>query len=381
MEPDHAQRSSAVRVPSSFIKRTVDDGGLGFIRVEVASRQITYANPRFCAMIGYSLYEILDRRLTFTDITHPDDVERSERLFESLAGGDVDTYEIEKRYVLGEETVLPIRGTVAVYDRGAGDQARIAMAVVRDLSEPVPTSGCARGEAHRRGVYFWTHNIRTGRRSCSDGFRVLLGLAPDGPVPSFEDYLSRVHPDDRRRVIDKANRAAKGTLQFGEHRIVRPTGEIRWVSHTVKPIFDSCGAVIEIVGTCLDFTDTRLDPSCSGGTVRTVKNYVDAHWDQPLTVEMLAKAADVNPRTLFKHCKRSLGLTPLEYVKSVRLKNARAMLQTADLSTTVLGIALKCGFQNQGHFARDYRLAFGERPSETLARRRQFLKMRPAETA
>jgi AraC-like DNA-binding protein len=48
------------------------------------------------------------------------------------------------------------------------------------------------------------------------------------------------------------------------------------------------------------------------------------------------------------------------------------MLQRADRSTTVLGIALKCNFQNQGHFARDYRLAFGERPSDTmeLARRR-----------
>ena len=29
-------------------------------------------------------------------------------------------------------------------------------------------------------------------------------------------------------------------------------------------------------------------------------------------------------------------------------------------------IALKCGFQNPGHFARDFRLAFGELPSEIL---------------
>ena len=29
-------------------------------------------------------------------------------------------------------------------------------------------------------------------------------------------------------------------------------------------------------------------------------------------------------------------------------------------------LALKCGFQNPGQFARDFRLAFGELPSETL---------------
>jgi transcriptional regulator GlxA family with amidase domain len=32
----------------------------------------------------------------------------------------------------------------------------------------------------------------------------------------------------------------------------------------------------------------------------------------------------------------------------------------------VTGVAFACGFQNLGHFARDYRLRFGELPSETL---------------
>jgi len=37
----------------------------------------------------------------------------------------------------------------------------------------------------------------------------------------------------------------------------------------------------------------------------------------------------------------------------------------------VIQVALKCGFQNPGHFARDFRLAFGELPSETLKRTAQ----------
>jgi transcriptional regulator GlxA family with amidase domain len=107
--------------------------------------------------------------------------------------------------------------------------------------------------------------------------------------------------------------------------------------------------------------------------VRAVKQHIDLHWYQPLNVTDLAKAAGVNARTLFKHFNQDCGFTPQEYLKRVRLNHARAQLQMADKSTTVLGIALKCCFQNQGHFARDYRLAFGERPSDTLARARQLV--------
>jgi transcriptional regulator GlxA family with amidase domain len=52
----------------------------------------------------------------------------------------------------------------------------------------------------------------------------------------------------------------------------------------------------------------------------------------------------------------------------VRLRHAREMLATPDHETSVTSVAFVCGFGNLGHFARDYRETFGERPSETLAR-------------
>jgi transcriptional regulator GlxA family with amidase domain len=42
----------------------------------------------------------------------------------------------------------------------------------------------------------------------------------------------------------------------------------------------------------------------------------------------------------------------------------------------VVQIALQCGFQNPGHFARDFRLAFGELPSDTLKRGRPPAQLR-----
>jgi transcriptional regulator GlxA family with amidase domain len=40
----------------------------------------------------------------------------------------------------------------------------------------------------------------------------------------------------------------------------------------------------------------------------------------------------------------------------------------AEENASVTQVALRCGFQDPGHFARDFRLAFGDLPSETLRR-------------
>ena len=58
----------------------------------------------------------------------------------------------------------------------------------------------------------------------------------------------------------------------------------------------------------------------------------------------------------------------MAFAKMVRLKHARQLLSAPDAETTVTSVAFVCGFGNLGHFARDYREAFGERPSTTLAK-------------
>jgi AraC-like DNA-binding protein len=225
------------------------------------------------------------------------------------------------------------------------------------------------------GLSFWSLTRNDQGRCCSESFRQLLDLTPDAPCPSLAEFIARVHPEDRSRVAETIERAIRGSLQSSEYRIVRPSGEVRWVSQSSKPIFDASFQVVEIVATCLDFTEVIRTAATSPAfsTVTVVKQFVDLHWDQPLSVNDLAQAAGVNTRTLFKRFKATCGFTPLEYVKLVRLNHARAVLQRANKSTTVLGIALKCCFQNQGHFARDYRLAFGERPSDTLQRARRTM--------
>jgi PAS domain S-box-containing protein len=54
-------------------------------------------NDRLCSILGYSREELL--RLTWPEITHPEDVEANLRWFDRLRAGEVDRYELEKRFI------------------------------------------------------------------------------------------------------------------------------------------------------------------------------------------------------------------------------------------------------------------------------------------
>lgn len=100
--------------------------------------------------------------------------------------------------------------------------------------------------------------------------------------------------------------------------------------------------------------------------VRAVEEYIEANWDKPVDVETMVAVAKVSARSLFRQFKKDRGYTPADFAKRVRLHRAREMLEQSNAGDSVIQIALKCGFQNPGHFARDYKSLFGELPSVTM---------------
>jgi AraC-like DNA-binding protein len=107
----------------------------------------------------------------------------------------------------------------------------------------------------------------------------------------------------------------------------------------------------------------------TSSTVKTVEEYIEANWDKPIDIEAMAAIARVSARSLFRQFRKDRGYSPADFAKRIRLERARDILEQSDGSVSVTQVALKCGFQNSGHFARDFRLAYGELPSDTLRRR------------
>jgi AraC-like DNA-binding protein len=102
--------------------------------------------------------------------------------------------------------------------------------------------------------------------------------------------------------------------------------------------------------------------------VKKVEEFIEANWDRPMDVRAMSIIANVSARSLFRQFKKDRGYSPADFAKQIRLDRAREMLEQGNERASVTQIALRCGFQNPGHFARDFRLAFGELPSQTLRR-------------
>lgn len=100
--------------------------------------------------------------------------------------------------------------------------------------------------------------------------------------------------------------------------------------------------------------------------VRLVEDYIRGHATQPLSLKDLAAVAEVSERTLQTGFRRYRDTTPMEYLRDYRLELAREELKKAALNgRTVTEIALNCGFNHPGKFAKCYRERFGESPSQT----------------
>lgn len=75
-------------------------------------------NPALCQLTGYSEEEL--QKLTFSDITHPDDIAADEAQAERVLAGEIESYTMEKRYITkaGEVVWIELNGSVVKDDDG-----------------------------------------------------------------------------------------------------------------------------------------------------------------------------------------------------------------------------------------------------------------------
>ncbi len=90
--------------------------------------------------------------------------------------------------------------------------------------------------------------------------------------------------------------------------------------------------------------------------------------EDPPKVREICEFVGVSERTLRYAFLEQLGVSPKQYLKSVRLNGVRRDLQRRGPQVKVADIANCWGFWHMGQFAADYRHRFGELPSETLHR-------------
>ncbi len=105
-----------------------------------------------------------------------------------------------------------------------------------------------------------------------------------------------------------------------------------------------------------------------GSRMKAMLRYVQDHWNEELTVAAIAESAAVSASECFRCFRSVIGVTPVQYVKQLRIERAAELLAATD--EPVSDIGAQCGFQEMSYFARTFRALKGETPSRYRASRR-----------
>jgi AraC-like DNA-binding protein len=181
-----------------------------------------------------------------------------------------------------------------------------------------------------------------------------------------------------------------------------PTGTVRLGAIGATPagiaVSDASPALIDAIGRLLALLDAPEDAAAlasgverevlwrsltgpQGTTVRQIGladsrlahlaraiRWIRDHYNEALRVEELAALATMSVTSFHRHFRAVTSMTPIQFQKQIRLREARARLLAHPGDITGVGLAV--GYDSPSQFSREYRRMFGEPPSrDSLALR------------
>ena len=210
----------ALRESEARLAATYNHALVGIAEVDKAGR-IFRANEQFSVVTGYSLEEL--RNKTFLEITHPDDADEDRRLFEEQWAGSRDSYQLEKRFVRNDGSIIWVELAASMV-RGSGGASSYGVRIVRDITDR------RRAEEHQRLLFAeLNHRVK-------NSLAVVQGLAhqtfksdrvPPELLRAFEGRLTALAAAHNLLMkqsweptpIDKVVEAALKPFQTGQPRI------------------------------------------------------------------------------------------------------------------------------------------------------------------
>lgn len=109
---------------------------------------------------------------------------------------------------------------------------------------------------HLSALGTWDWDIETNVAICSSSYHALYGLPPESEFPSYEVWLSRLHPDDQAQASRDVGEALDGKGEYlSEYRVIWPDGTVHWLEGMGKVFFDEAGNPVRMIGINFDITE------------------------------------------------------------------------------------------------------------------------------
>jgi PAS domain S-box-containing protein len=239
--------------------------GVGSWEWDIPADVATWS-PEMFRIFGHEPGSFSPTLESFLGALHPDDRPQAERALKRAMDG-TEPFAVVHRIVWpdGNERLVICRGQV--FRSEDGTPKRMVGATV-DLSEYRGVADAMRASHEQllaaegvAGIGSFEWDVTDDTVTWSEGLYRIFELRPGEFAGTYEAYLELVHPDDRgtRKAHVDALAAAGDELE-SRHRIMRPSGEERWLNSRLKALRDRKGRLVTVIGVCRDVT-AEHDPA------------------------------------------------------------------------------------------------------------------------
>jgi AraC-like DNA-binding protein len=115
------------------------------------------------------------------------------------------------------------------------------------------------------------------------------------------------------------------------------------------------------------------------GKIARALRRIHAHFKVDLSVERLAKEAGMSVPTFHAHFKVVTNTSPMQYLKSTRLHQARLLMVRKGITASTASVEV--GYESPSQFSREFKRLFGRSPIEEVKRMKAEFVVPPAYAA
>ena len=261
---DLKQAEATLRRSEGYLAEAQRLSHTGSFARDAATDEFKYASEEFYRVLGFDPRDGQPQYQTFLQRIHPDDQARGRETIEKARRKKTE-YELDYRLIHPGGEIRDIHVIAHPVLGPSGDLVEY-VGTVMDITERKRTEGALRrseaylAEAQRlTHTGSWAYNIAAKELiHSSEEHSRLFGFDPERGVPSFEELVQRIHPEDRGPSLQEfANPSPEGTDFDAHFRIIHPDGTTKYVYGTGHPIFNASGDLVEFFGTVMDVTERK----------------------------------------------------------------------------------------------------------------------------
>jgi PAS domain S-box-containing protein len=245
---------AGLKAKADEVRQILNTSATGITR---CSRDLRFlsANAAIGKLVGLPVEQIIGRPMV--DVMGAKAFEVIRPYVERVLRGERVEYEEEFPYAPGSTKFMHVVYTPWIDNEGHVTGWVASVSDITDLKRT--TKALLESEERLRlamsNIGVWDWDVSSGQAAWSPELCEIFGVEVEN-ARTYGDFRSRVHPDDLAAVESGRDTAIRNHEQFDmEFRIVRPSGEIRWLSGRGRGHYDENGNVVRVVGNNVDITE------------------------------------------------------------------------------------------------------------------------------